>query len=194
MLTQTRLESLTVAPAAHSETARLLAFGRQNGWDVQVLGQAPLPLVPIHSGGWLIVPAEQDTTPIPERALERIQQVYAAGLRPRGFVLVHEAPPQLPAHVESASEEYAISHEPPARRELKKLLKAAPGALLVGLLGVAGATALAAVLAVVLAGGLVVGAVALLGAALAGIDPILVAVMEDDSWVEIDRWWTEQGG
>ena len=27
-------------------------------------------------------------------------------------------------------------------------------------------------------------------AGLAAVDPILVAVTEDGSWIEIDRWWT----
>lgn len=182
--------TLTVPGQGH-EAAEILSLGQLNGWDFCVLGQAPMPAMQIHLGDWLVVPAQQDTSPIPERALERIQAVYAAGLRPQGFVMVHEAPRLLPAHVEEAGEEYDISHEPPSRQALKKLLKALPGALLIGLVAIAGATVLAAILAVVLAGGLVVGAVVLLGAAMASIDPILIAVMEDGTWVEIDRWWTE---
>jgi hypothetical protein len=186
----THVDTLTVSSLQY-EIEQMLAVGSLNGWDFQVLGQAPLPVVPVHLGDWLIVPAQQDSTPVPERTLERIQAVYAAGLRPKGFVVVHEAPKLLPSGIEEAADDYEISHDPPSRRELKKLLKALPGALLIGLLALVGATALAAVLAVVLTGALVVGAIVLLGAAVVAIDPILIAVMEDGTWVEIDRWWTE---
>ena len=41
------------------------------------------------------LPAQLDSTHIPARALERVQAIYAVGLRPQGFVVVHEAPPLL---------------------------------------------------------------------------------------------------
>src|SRR5687767_14072640 len=84
-----------LAPLVSPETQQLVSLGRARGWDFTVLGQAPLPTQPVRLSKWLIVPAEQDTSPIPARALERVQAIYAAGLRPKGFVLVHEAPMAL---------------------------------------------------------------------------------------------------
>jgi len=76
---------------------QLLALGRQRGWSFTHLGNAPLPDRPIYIGGWMLVPAQQDTNPIPMHAQQRVKAVYASGIRPAGWVVVHEAPPLLVA-------------------------------------------------------------------------------------------------
>ncbi len=172
------------------ETVRLVTLGQEQGWDFHVLGQAPMPIMPVNLGDWLIVPAHQDASPLPERTRGRIQTIFAAGLRPKGFVVVHEAPKLLPAAAQQAGEEYHLSTQSPAREKAMKLLKKLPGFLLAGLLVALGATVLAIIVAALLSAILVVGGVALLGTAFAAVDPILIAVMEDGTWVEIDRWWT----
>ena len=157
-----------------SQAARaLLRLGRQRGWDVTVLGQAPLPAEPVRLGDWLVVPAQQDDSPMPERTQRRVQAIYASGLRPQGFVVVHEAPKLLPATIPEKPDVLDISYQPPARRQLAKLARALPGALLVGILAVSGALLLAALLAAIVAVASVLGVIALLGAL-----------------VVIDRWWT----
>ena len=89
------------ATGTHPETQQLLSLGRQQGWDVNILGRAPLPDAPLRMGDWLIVPSWQDSSPMPARALARVQAVYDAGIRPVGFLLAHEAPRQLPPPAET---------------------------------------------------------------------------------------------
>ncbi len=151
----------------------LLALGQQRNWNFNILGQAPLPRQPIHLQDWLIVPAHQDSSHIPARALERIQAIFEVGLRPKGFVIVHEAPKLLPAPE-------VIKHKPTAMPTKSPGIKP----WIAGLLGtVAIAIPVAAAVA-----SMIVPATLAVGAVL--VDPILVAVTEDDTWIEIDRWWS----
>jgi len=171
-----------------TETQALLNLGRQQGWDTFVLGKAPLPGNPVRLQNWLIVPAQQDTTPIPPRTLERIESIFATGLRPQGFVLVHEAPRLLPASVTESHSSVRISHIPPKTKKLAKSVALVGALTLGGLVILPGLIAIAMAvigmaLAIVVPLGLLAGA--------ASIDPILVAVTEDGDWVEIDRWWNE---
>lgn len=168
------MNSLTVYNAqthlAHSQPAKaLLELGRENGWAFAILGIAPLPTEVVKLAKWEIVPAHLDTSSIPARALERIQAVYAAGFRPKGFVIAHELPMEV-------IDEPAITIERDVTIDVGKVVEVtgkALGAIALGaaaVLGLAGSAALA------------VGSALLL-------DPILVAVTDDDVWVEIDRWY-----
>jgi len=170
---------------ASQETTQLISLADEHRWPFQVLGKAPMPDVPVRLGDWLLVPAQVDSSPIPQRAWERIQAIFGAGIRPQGFVLVHEAPMMLtaPDGLPSSERDVAIRESQwPGHSGLTEL-----GAVLGA--GVAAASGLAA---------LAVGALALIAAVLpitlmAGalmLDPILVAVTEDGYWVEIDRWDT----
>ncbi len=78
-----------------TQATQLLALGRQRGWSFTHLGYAPLPDRSVHIGDWMLVPAQQDTNPIPKHAQERVKAVYASGIRPAGWVVVHDAPPLL---------------------------------------------------------------------------------------------------
>ena len=60
----------------YPETQKVIHLGQENGWAFTVLGQAPLPEEQVRLGRWLIVPADQDNTPVPPRSLERIQRRY----------------------------------------------------------------------------------------------------------------------
>jgi hypothetical protein len=152
-----------------------------------VVAHAPFPSEPFRYEDWVVVPAEQDSSAVPARALRRVQDIFAAGLRPVGFVVVHEAPKLLPA---PADDEPKPLRLPAVPTQVKRTLKVAgaglgmAGAALVvvpGLLILAGAV-LSLAAAVALPALLLVGAVV--------VDPILVAVTEDGWWIEIDRWDT----
>lgn len=163
-----------------TEEQQLLALGRDRGWKVSVLGHAPMPSEQIRIGGWLIVPSHLDSSPIPVRAMKRIQAIYAAGLRPKGFVLVHEAPPLLPTSVLEAPS--ALGNISPNANldQIKGIARAGAGVL--GTVAVAtGAVALGVAALLLLLPALLIAGVLVL-------DPILIAVMEDDAWIEIDRW------
>jgi len=162
---------------ASPRVSELMSLGSGESWDFAVLGQAPMPTRPVRLKDWLIVPAEQDSSDIPVETLARIGTIFAAGIRPKGFVLVHEAPMLLP------SPEGAQAQAPGAQWMLdpqttqKAIETFSLGTITLAKV-MAGAVAFVAAL---------IPAAFLTGAAL--IDPILIAVTEDDYWVEIDRWW-----
>lgn len=175
--------------ALSTATGELLDLGRQEGWDVALLGYAPPPTQPVRAGDWFIVPAHLDTSPMPERTQQRIAAIFQNGLRPATFVVVHEAPKLLPAST-TRSEDITFSLEAPARRVLRERASHyLPLAIGVGLLAVVGGVLLAVLMLIGLVAIAGIGLVGLLSAA-ATIDPVLVAVMDDGAWVEIDRWWT----
>ncbi len=163
----------TVAPVLGYQTKQLLTLGQENRWPMQVLGKAPMLKQPVRVQDWLLVPSTMDSTALPDQAIRRIKVLFEAGIRPQGFVLVHEAPLQLKA---------PTSPEKP--KVDQQLLKKIGGAAL-GLGAITGS--LVAAVGIAIIGGLLILPAGLLAAAVI-IDPILVAVMPDDSWVEIDRW------
>jgi len=155
------------------QTKQLLALGQENRWPIQVLGKAPMLKQPIRIQDWLLVPSTMDSTSLPDQAIQRIKALYEAGIRPQGFVMVHEAPLQLP------------SPTPMEKPKVDKQLLKKIGGAAIGLAAITGS--LVAAVGVAIVGGLLILPAGLLAAAVI-IDPILVAVMPDDSWVEIDRW------
>lgn len=177
MLTKNTIQGITLNPQVDQidlESRRLLELGQQRGWQFILLGQAPLPERPVRLGYWLIVPAMEDSSEIPDRAMKRIQAIFAAGLRPKGFVLVHEAPKLLPGSISDQDQKFKLPL--PDKEQLAGILGVAVSAIAVI------STLIVSSLATLTAGtGLLAAAVLL--------DPILVAVTEDDLWVEIDRWW-----
>ncbi len=177
------LSKNTLHPLAESQALQLLALGERNGWPFQYLGQAPIPTNPIRAGNWLLMPAQQDNSRIPTRTYQRIQAIYAQGLRPKGFVVVHEAPMQL-----TAPKTKEISQIEP-RSKTKSYLKVI-GAAALGIGAVAGAAV--ALVSVLVIGGVLLFPVAMVAGAIL-IDPILIAVTEDDHWIEIDRWSITEG-
>lgn len=157
------------------ETKRLVTLGHRHYWPFQILGRAPMLQESVRMGDWLLVSAQDDSTKIPEHALTRIQAIFAAGIRPQGFVLVHEAPKFLKAPVETK-----------AKPLLQSSMLSASGALsqsktdFVSMIGI-GLSTLASLFFPLL----------FMFFTTALVDPILVAVTGDGYWVEIDRWYTE---
>ncbi len=66
-----------------SETRQLISLGHRHNWPFQVLGKAPMLQEPVRLGDWLLVPAQDDSTKVPERAMAKIQAIFAAGIRPQ---------------------------------------------------------------------------------------------------------------
>jgi hypothetical protein len=165
------------------ETRRILDLAEQKGWDFNLLGQAPLPKEVIQLDQWLIAPANQDSSEMPVRTYKRIQVLFANGIRPKGFVVVHEAP-RLLAAPKAVSQHIVPQVFPPASKKPKTGISPTV---------VVGTIVSSAVLGTILVavGTAVVTAVGALFLGVALIDPIVVAVMEDGSWVEIDRWATK---
>ena len=176
---QTNNRSLTILKPnpLSTQSGQILGLGRRNGWGFQHLGYAELPDRPVRLQDWLIVPANQDATPVPPRTLERIKTIYHAGFRPKGFVVVHEAPKTF----------QAPRPEQSTRRMLptSTISQSVPNADSPSSASNPGAVAdsfgsFFSILTTMLFPMLFIGLLAL--------DPIVVAVMEDNSWIEIDRW------
>src|SRR5450759_5059842 len=160
------------------QTQQILSLGRRNGWGFTMLGKADLPGQSIHLEKWLIVPAHEDRTPVPMRTLERIRAVYAAGLRPKGFVVVHEAPRYLPAPRQEAPQNLnsfqAGTGDRFSQASDKTEKKSDPS-------GSSSFSSLAVGLGTVLnAMAMLIFPAMLLG--LAALDPIVIAVMDDGCW------------
>jgi hypothetical protein len=183
IIAQQKLKSnlLNTQNKKYSSGKHLLEFCRSQGWDSKILGNAPLPDQPYRLGTWLIIPSHLDTNPIPERAMERIQTLFEKGHRPKGFFIIHEAPKELTPNIQNLEIPKTEKFSPEIKAKLKSTLSVTGKTL-------GGAAVLAGSLTLGLIAILVALPVLVLGAAIV-IDPILVAVTEDNTWVEIDRWW-----
>ena len=157
------------------ETRQVITLGEEKGWSFNLLGRARLPEQPVQLDQWIIVPASQDSSEIPVRTYRRIQALFANGIRPQGFVVVHEAPRLLSA---------PPVVKPPAYREPfpPEIEKPKGAAIATGLVASLLSSALLGT-SLTIFGALFLG--------LAMLDPVVVAVMEDGCWVEIDRWATK---
>jgi len=150
-------------------TAQLLIdFGKYRGWEFVFLGKEPVPEKPVRKGDWVAVPPEMDNTPYPNNVYEKMLAIQAANLEPKLFLLVHYDP-EKPREMEVAPPKVlpATQSEPKDSKLGLGSLFVAAGAFAVGIKVLFG----------------------LLAAAMFLVDPILVAITEDDEWVEIDRWY-----
>lgn len=165
---------LAVKPSTSPQAVALLEVGQAFNGEFAFLGCAPMPTMPVRVGDWLIAPAQQDSSPIPARTLKRVQAIYEAGLRPQGFVLVHESPPLLTApHRPESMPTTKTWQVPQLSPQVKSVLLTTAKAL--------GGLALLSAL-------FPLGMLLVMGAAVTAVDPILIAVTDDNEWIEIDRW------
>ena len=150
--------------------------------EFKVLCQGPKVTSVIEAGKWRLVPLELDTAPIPPHALVKVQRLFEPGIRPEQFLVAHELELPKVQIIQRQVETRGVDWD-------RALMAAKVIALVTG-----AALAIAALVAVVVAflAAIVVGAVvvAAIAAAIAGIayDPVLVAVLEDGTWLEVDRW------
>ncbi len=79
-----------------TQSQQLIALGKSHRWQFKVLGKAPVPTEAIRVDNWVVVPSQEDTSEIPIRAMKKVQAVYQAGIQPKAWVVVHEAPMTLP--------------------------------------------------------------------------------------------------
>ena len=78
-----------IVPRPSPDAERILRLGKRLSWEPRPLGRASFPERPVFTEGWWLVPVHEDHSAIPERSQERVQAIYRAGLRPRGFVIAH---------------------------------------------------------------------------------------------------------
>jgi len=173
------------------EARTMVVVGRSNHWHFQAMGKAEIPTRPLFLRNWVLVPIDQDSSLIPASALQRVQAIYSAGLRPKGFVLAHEAPRELKAPPGSDTPKSGPRVDWRKLREesTEKLKRAAdhlPDMSVVGPVLIQGLKVLGIAMA-----GLAAVPILLAGAVGAAVlvDPVLFAVTSDGYWVEIDRWY-----
>jgi hypothetical protein len=173
-----------VWPSISRQTNDLLELSRERGFGFRVLGQAPLIKEELYTGDWWIRPIEKETYPIPDHAINKAMAVYQAGINPKGWLIAHEVPKML---VSGRTE-----NPMPWWRRWLLGLTARPLLLIGAGVGVALVAPFVFGLLLQVAAGIVaalalpLALLGLAGAALA--DPVLIAVTEDDYWVEVDRW------
>ena len=176
---------------ASPQVREMIEVGREHRWRFQPMGRAHVPTKPVYARDWVVVPIDEDTSQIPDVSLERVRALFEAGVRPKAFVIAHETPRVLAAPPGSARVPAQPAIDWPKLREdaaqrAKKLAERLPDLEVVGPVLLQGAKVVGIAVAVMVAVPLLlVGAVG----ALALADPVLIAVTEDDYWVEIDRWY-----
>ncbi len=177
--------SSRIATLTSPDTRNILRLSHEQGWHCTLLGQAPYPEEPLRIQDWLIVPAHLDSSNIPDRALGRIQTIYASGLRPKGFVVVHEAPMLL---AEPGPRKTQDIRFPMINPQVRSGLKLASTAIAIGTIGTVAISGVAilAVAGLTMAALLFIPAAMVMGVTV--LDPILITVTKDDYWIEIDRW------
>lgn len=154
----------------------LMTMAAERHWPFRVLGVAPVPKTALYHNNWWLVPISEDHSQIPARALERVQAIYEAGIRPKAFVIAHEAPSQLEAPTPG-----------PQISKLEMWLRQGAtysGPIIKGVATVVTTVVLPLAVATVGAGLLL--SLGLVAAVLS--DPCLIAVTEDNVWIQIDYW------
>ena len=175
-LTRSVDRSRTALMPVLEQERTIMDVGKTHHWPFRVLGVAPVPGKPVYYKQWLLVPIAQDQSVIPARSLERVKAIYEGGGRPKTFVLMHEAPAQLPAP-KDAPKLSQLEYRTRQLAEHSETIGQVAGVLV---------AVAVPVLAVVFGTGLLL-TLGLLGGLMA-VDPILIAITDVDVWIEIDRW------
>lgn len=162
---------------------KFMELSHELKWGTRILGIAPIPEAPVFVKDSMIVPSGQDNSPIPDRAMERVKAMYARGIYPKAFLVVHEAPQELAAPANA-----------PKGSLLEFWIKRLGSASL-PIIKVAGIMIAAVVIpAVVAVFG--IGLLAMVGLATAVmVDPALIAAIEIEGdeqgrclWLLVDNW------
>ena len=150
----------------HSRSAtEALSIARKNGMTMRVLGKGDVPLVSYYQDEWWFEPVTPEST-IPPEGLRRIQVLTRAKVPIKGLVIAHEAPRLLPAPQIEPSEHQSVRRQSTMEFDLESILavlSAVCGAFFM-LFGIAFVVALR-------------------------LDPVLIAVLSDDTWIEVMTWY-----
>ena len=143
------------------ESKKVLALARNKHWKFRSHGQNGMIDTPTFESDWLYIPVDQDKSIIPNRAFKRVQVIKDAGFVPRQIIVAHEASKLL-----TAPQKLPKNVEFPSE-QVETAFTSAVNVLLI--LGRAlGYVLLMSVLAV---------------------DPALIVVLPDGTWMEVMRWY-----
>lgn len=158
-------------------------------WDVSIMGKRDMPLSEIVTpDGYRILPFKDDTSPRPKWVDERVERLPAMGYSLDRLIVIHEPEDaQTESNLPQAlPQKFGITAQN-AERVKKALLLIAGAAAAVVTVSML-ITALVAIAAALMA---LIIPPALFGLALVGlvtVDPVLVLVLEDNTWVQIAAW------
>lgn len=174
------------------EAMQLMTLEQDPFWKPVYMGQAPIPQQPVRIGDWLVSRSIHDTSPLPLPVQRHVEGIYAAGIRPKDWLIAHEIVQQLksPEPVPQPQlPDFSGQWRTAVAGARKVADKAAPVAWEVTKAAAkvtAGLIAASAVCMVTVAG------IALMS--LATVDPLLIAVMDADGdsngdhWILVDAW------
>lgn len=164
-----------------SEQAKLaVEIGRKNRKTFRPLEGRGVLTEPVYREEWWYIPIEQDKSVIPQEALYRAELLQNAGIKMKGMIVAHEAPLALLA--------------PKEEREIRRQ----KAEVLTGLIALAGIAVLvlgwivsipaAAAVAIGAPSGMAFSWATAILATSALVDPALIVVLEDGTWVEVCAW------
>lgn len=157
-------------PMILTETVReAVCIGRKNHWWFRVVGNGEMITQPVYKDGWWLIPTPLDSTDI-AKARKRIDALKSTGIPIQGVVVAHEAPRLLCAP--------KASDRPLVTQSAAQMALAVLKGVLLGTLTLASAVVLITTILPVL------GSVVLL-AGLVLIDPAIIVVLEDGTWLEV---------
>ena len=174
LVTQAPRPVSAAMPVLEQERA-IMTVAETHDWPFRVLGIAPVPARAVYYNQWWLVPVTQDRSQMPTRTLERVQAIFAAGIRPKAFVIAHEAPAQIAPPPDAPQV---------SRLEFWASQVAAHSVTALKVTGKVVAVALPII-------GTILGVSALAVLGLTSViltDPCLIVVTEDDVWIQIDYW------
>ena len=145
------------------EAKRAIDLAYKEHWRFRVIGQGEIPQEPSYKDQWWFQPITE-----PEKGRDRIAALRRAGVPIKGLVIAHEAPRLLSAPKEPDFK--TSSSIPASNKTTSDLVNTAAGEL---------------------AGGLAVGLVLVLSLVFEAIliDPALIVVLEDGTWLEVLTWY-----
>jgi hypothetical protein len=141
---------------------KAVAAGDQHHMGFRVVGCGEVPHESFYQDEWWYQPVDSEST-IPESGLKRLEILKKAGIKIKGAVIAHEAPRLLCAPTPEPETKKHPSTDRGVEFDLLRVL----GAVLSGLLMVLGIFLVAAI----------------------RIDPALIVVLEDDTWLEVMTWY-----
>ena len=144
-----------------TQSKQVLTLGREHHWRFRVVEDEGMITSPKIRNEWLYVPIFNNESSINPRAMTRVSAIKEAGFTINGLIIAHEAPKLLCSPPKPEPEPIEIPKSNPQ---------------------------VVATLSVVVLGILEAFGYLMLLAPLVLIDPALIVVLDDGSWIEVMRW------
>ena len=162
----THQKSFHIVRSRHATEA--LAIARKRGMTMRVVGQGDVPLEPFYRDEWWYESVTQEST-IPAEGLRRIKELKKAGVLTKGIVIAHEAPRLLsapPTNPHESVRNRDFTGAQTGEIDVQRILSVI-GAVLMSVFTVFGFVLITAI----------------------RLDPALIVVLQDDTWLEILTWY-----